>query len=144
MERFKNLWKKTTAILMIAVLLIGVAPLGNLADVDWSELALAASAEELVGGDYEYTVENGEATITWYNGDGGDIVIPSELGGYPVTSIGDWAFAYCYSLTSVTIPDGVTSIGDYAFEWCTRLTKHNYRQESSLLLCLLKLPVKGR
>ena len=39
-----------------------------------------------------------------------------------VTKIGDWAFVYCSSLTSVTIPDSVTSIGDSAFENCISLT----------------------
>ena len=39
-----------------------------------------------------------------------------------VTSIGEWAFADCTSLTSVTIPDSVTSIGDYAFCSCDSLT----------------------
>ena len=39
-----------------------------------------------------------------------------------VTSIGERAFAGCYSLTSVTIPDSVTSIGYCAFYECTSLT----------------------
>ena len=39
-----------------------------------------------------------------------------------VTSIGERAFQYCESLTSVTIPDSVTSIGKYAFAYCTSLT----------------------
>ena len=39
-----------------------------------------------------------------------------------VTSIGDSAFNYCTSLTSITIPDGVTSIGEYAFLYCSSLT----------------------
>ena len=41
---------------------------------------------------------------------------------YSVTSIGDSAFLYCSSLTSITIPNSVTSIGDYAFSWCSSLT----------------------
>ena len=39
-----------------------------------------------------------------------------------VTSIGYEAFDYCESLTSITIPNSVTSIGDYAFRGCTSLT----------------------
>ena len=43
-----------------------------------------------------------------------------------VTSIGDHAFNCCESLTSVHIPDSVTSIGDYAFGWCESLTSITY------------------
>ena len=39
-----------------------------------------------------------------------------------VTSIGSGAFCYCTSLKSVTIPDSVTSIGSFAFYYCTSLT----------------------
>ncbi len=51
-----------------------------------------------------------------------DIIIPSEIFGIPITSIGDSAFYNCNYLTSITIPDSVTSIGDSAFEYCDSLT----------------------
>ena len=52
----------------------------------------------------------------------GAMAIPSTYEGKPVTSIGMFAFAYCSSLTSVTIPDSVTSIGIWAFRGCSSLT----------------------
>ncbi len=39
-----------------------------------------------------------------------------------VTSIGNFAFCYCYGLTSIVIPNSVTSIGKCAFEGCIGLT----------------------
>ena len=39
-----------------------------------------------------------------------------------VTTIGEWAFYWCESLTSVTIPDSVTTIGYAAFWGCNSLT----------------------
>lgn len=41
---------------------------------------------------------------------------------YSVTSIGDWAFNACSSLSSVTIPNSVTSIEMDAFARCSDLT----------------------
>ena len=45
------------------------------------------------------------------------VTIPNSI-----TSIGDYAFEYCATLTSVVIQDGVTSIGTGAFNNCTSLS----------------------
>jgi BspA type Leucine rich repeat region (6 copies) len=83
-----------------------------------SVLALPA----LVQAQFSYTTNNGAITITGYNTAAGlNAVIPAMTNGYPVTSIGDYAFAGA-SLTSVTIPGSVTNIADDAFEYCYSLT----------------------
>jgi hypothetical protein len=50
------------------------------------------------------------------------VVIPSTITGLPVTSLGDYAFWNCTSLTGVTLPNGITNVGEEAFEGCTGLT----------------------
>src|SRR5665647_1086163 len=92
-------------------------------------LVLAIFAVQLINipvsaatsGDYTYTVTDGKATITDFNGTGA-ITIPAALGVYPVISIGSYAFYNCTGVTSVTIPAGVTSIGNNAFYNCTGVT----------------------
>jgi len=70
----------------------------------------------------EFTLSGGKYSVTDYTGNESNVVIPSLYQGLPVTSIGNSAFVYCASLTSVTIPDSVTSIGNSAFWSCDRLT----------------------
>lgn len=79
-----------------------------------------ASAVTMYEGDYEFEVYNGEATITDVdtNSIEGDVEIPSELGGYPVTAIGEYAFYDCYNVTSFVIPDSVETVGYDAFAYC--------------------------
>lgn len=45
----------------------------------------------------------------------GSVTIPSDVNGYKVTGIGDYAFDGCRSITSVSIPNTITSVGHYAF-----------------------------
>lgn len=79
-------------------------------------ISLCTAKTAIVGGiEWTYIVSNGTAII----GTGtyrspvilgttiGTLIIPSTLGGYPVTELGSSAFYGCRSLTSVTIPKGV-------------------------------------
>jgi hypothetical protein len=52
----------------------------------------------------------------------GEVVLPSEIDGVPVTAIGDSLAWGCTRLTSLVIPAGVTSIGSYLAYRCTSLT----------------------
>ena len=85
-------------------------------------LCFSSQIQAAQEGYYTYSLANGEAQITRYLGVGGDVVIPNTLGGAPVTSIGQEAFAHCAGLKSVTIPEGVASIGKEAFAHNPRLT----------------------
>ena len=74
-----------------------------------------------------YTLNNdGTATVSGCDRTVTSIKIPSNVESngqtYTVTSIGNYAFYRCSSLTSVDIPDGVTSIGNGSFEICHSLT----------------------
>lgn len=76
------------------------------------------------GGDFTYSViseGNKTCMITDYTGSAVTLTIPSKLGGYTVTCIGDSAFLLCKSLTSITVPNTVTDISDSAFKSCTSL-----------------------
>lgn len=72
----------------------------------------------------EYTLINNESEYevrgkgTCYDK---NIVIPSTYQGLPVTSIGNSAFAYCTSATTIKIPNSVTNIDIAAFGECTSL-----------------------
>lgn len=74
--------------------------------------------------DYLYykVKNNGEVTITDCDESVTEIVIPAEIDGKKVTSIGGYAFFGCSNLTSVKIPNNVTSIVNCAFYDCDNLS----------------------
>ena len=72
------------------------------------------------------SVSPAECRVSYYTGEPTEVTIPSTvtISGieYAVTSIGNGAFFYCSSLTSIEIPNSVTSIGDDVFYSCSSLT----------------------
>ena len=110
MKRMLKAMKAMVAVAMVAV-----------------SFASMAETEVVDGITWTYTVTGDEVQI----GDGsnaaiptdtaGAVVIPSELGGKPVTSLGYKSFLGCGAMTSLTIPDTVTTFG-YAMSGCDGLT----------------------
>jgi hypothetical protein len=84
-------------------------------------LAIAFAFSAPIQAQFLYTTIGDAITITGYTGSGGVVVIPPNINGLSVTSIGEEAFIQT-SLTSVTIPNSVTGIGVNAFYDCTSLT----------------------
>ena len=95
---------------------------GNLSVLDLSEAKIVA------GGDYYYydnlfnnkvytsNDEIGEYAFAYCRGLT-SLTLPAGI-----TSIGRSAFVGCSGLMSLTLPTGITSIGEYAFEGCSGLT----------------------
>jgi BspA type Leucine rich repeat region (6 copies) len=69
---------------------------------------------------YEINPGGKTVTITNYSGPP-DVVIPTNIAGLAVTSIGAYSFPED-DVTSVWIPFGVANIGDFAFASCSGLT----------------------
>ena len=98
---------------------------GNLSVLDLSEAKIVA------GGDYYYddnlfnnkvytsNDEIGEYAFAYCSG------LTSLTLPVVITSIGEFAFSGCSGLTSLTLPAGITSIGEYAFYGCSGLTSLN-------------------
>ena len=71
---------------------------------------------------YDYTVDDdGNATITKYNGYAHYLAIPEYIDGHKVVAIGSQAFQKNTYIKSVSIPDGVATIGSSAFYQCSNL-----------------------
>ncbi len=89
-----------------------------------------ASADFTVDGtktatdEFMYSINNDQVTITDCISGLRDVVIPDEIEGYPVTVIGQYAFAG-YGRTvhhmTVKLPDTLTKIDQYAFQACSSL-----------------------
>jgi len=105
--------KRRLSILFAAILLFSYVFTGS----------ILVGAEQ--SGAFEYFVTDYDsvkvATISYYNGPGGNIIIPSTLDGYPVHIIGAYSFEARTSISSVVFPESVTSISQNAFSGCKNL-----------------------
>ena len=76
-----------------------------------------------------YNFSGSKAIVTYrdsqYSSYSGSVTIPESVSyngkTYNVTGISGSAFAYCYDLNSISIPNSVTSIGERAFNCCSSL-----------------------
>lgn len=73
-------------------------------------------------GYFIYTIISNEVSILYYEGTDTKIVIPDEIDGYQVTTIGEYAFSGKESLCILEMPNTITSIGEGAFGGCASLS----------------------
>jgi len=111
--------KKTISIMLCILMMLSAVMTGG----------VAANAETLKSGDFEYTVlSDGGVEISNYTGTATEVTVPEKIDGKNVESIGQFAF-YIFDtektdetvikksikIKSVTLPKGITSIDNYAF-----------------------------
>ena len=83
---------------------------------------LNLTAFAAVNSNFEYSLyDESSVEITAYKGNERNLIIPSEIDGYTVKSIGDCAFEGSTGLNSLTIPSSVEFINWYAFDNCSGL-----------------------
>ena len=96
-----------------------------------SFMTMNASAQQEIDGIY-YNLNSETLTaevVENYDYYSGKIVIPETITfdgtTYSVTSIGEFSFYDCSSLSTVTLPSTITNIGMYAFQNCSSLKSIN-------------------
>ena len=104
--------KKFLSIILTICLILGFIPSG----------LFCITANAYTSGCYTYTVSNRKATITAVHPSIiGNIDVPSNLDGYTVTAIGNYAFENCTALKSITISKYIEEIGWSAFSGCSEI-----------------------
>ena len=114
--------KKVMAYVCALSMMTAVLPQNIVSDLNICGEQKVLAAVDDSGLEYE-ELEDGTVEITGYSGEDTVVVIPDEIDGRKVTSIGCKAFKECSGLTEITIPESVTSIGNWAFYVCSDLTE---------------------
>ena len=143
-KKMKRL-KKLVSFLMVFAMVWGIAP-----PVAFAEDNLVAYAVE--GGNIYFDTSIG--TVRYSDEGITNVVIPEQIQGVSVTSIGKWSLSSRPNLRSVSIPNSVYSIELNAFDNCPNLSEINIAAEnqnyssvegvlfSKDMTLLLKYPVK--
>ena len=76
---------------------------------------------EIAGGSLYYEKRQEHIVITRLQGLAGEVRVPEEVEGLPVTVIGKKAFLSKKNLRKVFLPESVKEIGDWAFAYCDGL-----------------------
>jgi hypothetical protein len=86
---------------------------------------------------YLLNIDNKTAKVIDYQNDPIDVIIPESVKykskKYKVTTIKQYAFSYCHSLTSITIPNNVTKIGYGAFDKVGLTLPKRYTEDGKLI-----------
>ena len=82
--------------------------------------SLLASGEAVYYGEYGIWFNSVTHTVT-KGANRTSITIPSEIDGYVVSAVADYAFQNCYWLKTISIPATVTTLGSWTFRNCTSL-----------------------
>ena len=97
MKNLKKILSYAMMLIMVIFLFLGVNFKKVLAD---EEVEF-----ETNNGTISYEIDNNEVIITHYSGEDTNLEIPSEIDGKSVTSIEDYAFEGCSSLTTIIMPN---------------------------------------
>jgi hypothetical protein len=130
-EQLSNLWNKTTdtqTFYGTAPTYFRVEPMG--ATLSFTSVALVfsgiASAVPTFPASLDFTNVDGEIeVIRRADLTETEIVIPSQIDGYPVTTLRG-CFSDCDQLTKVTLPETITTIGGSTFLRCSSLAEVNF------------------
>jgi len=121
-QAFCNCHNLTSVIIPNSVTSIGSLAFNYIPNIEYSGTATggpwgAKCVNGYIDGWLVYNDESQTQLCACLTAATGEIIIPNS-----VTSIGNSAFGYCDSLTSVIIPNSVTSIGEQAFGGCLNIT----------------------
>ncbi len=86
-------------------------------------VAYATPSSVRKDGIFTYVIEEDSAIITNVDDVQKKVVVPSQLGGYPVTTLAGGAFGGSITIEEVLLPDSITTIESMCFSYCTKLSQ---------------------